>query len=329
MMKLGVYRPKQYLKNETRPAFWPRRTRFAYPLLRTPLPPSPEDVQRFEDIMRHVHLAQGVYRTTAGLRFQTLDAFLNPILQTHFGAVKPLLVEDWAASACITSVEWFESFKTFFPDVSLTASDLHLYLVEILLPAGDSYIVESTGEPLQYIKPPFVIPLNRRESALLTVNRYLQTRARQQFETLKSRGVLQSLAQQHEDEWTHGETAFHKISLIHPRAQALALSNPAFKVESHSVFTAHPDSCHVLRSMNIFNLSYFDKDRLMDGVRAVWKSVRQNGVWMVGRTIQERDGQTPAVHHASVFEKLPTGFRLMQQHGGPSEIEDLALAFRA
>jgi len=330
MMKLGVYRPSQFAEHTAKSRVLPRRTRLAYTLLRTSLPPSPEEIERFEYIMRHVHLSGGVYRTTAGGRFQTLDAFLAPLLQKHFGgAAGPLRIEDWAASACITSVEWFQNLTDLFPGVQLTASDLHLYLVEVVLPNGASYIVEAEGQPIQYVKPPFVIPMNRTEPALLPLNRWLQSQAQRTFQKLEQQGLAAAIRQGSDrDEWKQGDLLFRKIPLVHPRALALQQSNPAFRVENHSVFEARPGLCDVIRTMNILNLSYFSQEQLMEGVRTVWKSLQPGGVWMVGRTIEEQTEQAPAVHHASVFQKTPDGFRLMARHGSPSEIEDLALACR-
>jgi hypothetical protein len=306
----------------------------AYHLLRTSIPPSPAEIERFDNIMRHVQLSEGVYRTTECGRFETLDAFLLPILQAQFhpgssGSTAPLLAEDWAASACITSVEWYEKLEKSFPPVRMTASDMHLYLVEILLSDGASYIVESEGPPLQYIKPPFVIPLNRPEPSVFPVNCWLQAKARRQFETLKTQGILESVRKRGDrEEWEQDSMVFRRIPLVHPKALALERASPAFKIEQHSVFEVRPELCHVIRTMNILNLSYFDKEQLMAGVRTVWQSLEENGVWMVGRTIKERSGQVPALHHASVFRKTPAGFQLLDRHHAASEIEDLGLALR-
>jgi len=48
------------------------------------------------------------------------------------------------------------------------------------------------------------------------------------------------------------------------------------------------------------------------------------GIWIVGRTVEEQ----PPEHRASILERTAGGFRLLERYGGPSEIEDLALALR-
>jgi len=309
MLKRGIYDAKQYAENAAASTLLFRRTRFAYSLLRTSLPPSPADIERFEGVVQHVHLSGGVFRTTLARRFENLDLFLMPILAAHFPRETPLLAEDWAASACVTSAEWFPLLVESFPSARLIASDLYLHLIEIVLPSGESFIVEPTGAPLQYIRPPFVIPLNRRELPFFPVNRWLQTRAMKRLRQLK----------EHKGEG---------IPLIHPAALELSRTHPAFRIEEHSIFEARPEPSHVIRTMNILNRSYFKESQLTQSMRAVWQSLEMHGLWMVGRTIQERKEQTPALHHASVLEKTAEGFRLLERYGTPSEVEDLALALR-
>jgi len=309
MLKRGVYTAEMYAENAAASRLF-RRTRFAYTLLRTSSPPSRAEIDRFEYILQHLGLSGGVFRTTMPRRFESLDAFLMPILEAQFPRDTALLAEDWAASACVTSAEWFQLLVKSFPSARLTASDLYLHLTEIILPPGQgSYIVQPDGLPIQYIKPPFVIPLTRGEVALFPVNRWLQMRAMKRFKQIKG----------------HAE---ERIPLVHPTALELSHTHPAFRIEEHSIFEPRPERCHVIRSMNILNRSYFDASLLISSMRAIWQSLEMHGLWMVGRTLEERKGETPALHHASVLEKTPEGFRLRERYVSASEVEDLALALR-
>jgi hypothetical protein len=279
--------------------------------------------------MRTLRLSGGVYRTTTARRFEKLDAFFQPVLESRFSRQTPLLVEDWAASACITSAEWFTSLVQIFPALKMVASDLHLYLVEVILPTGDSFVVEAEGHPLQYLKPPFVIPLHRRETAKLPVNRWLQARAHTCFAELKSRGMFEFFRlEEGPEEWTRPPIRFRRIPLTHPAAVALSCASPEFQVESHSVFEPRElESCDVIRSMNIFNRSYFDEPRLLQGLGSCWASLKTGGLLLVGRTVEEGKG-APAIHHASVLQKTSTGFSVLDRCNAPSEVEDLAIGFR-
>jgi hypothetical protein len=115
-----------------------------------------------------------------------------------------------------------------------------------------------------------------------------------------------------------------KISVIHPDAEALRSRDPRFSIERHSVFAALPQPVDVIRSMNIFNRTYFPTERLTEGALAVWRSLKPGGWWIVGRTWQE----DPPAHHVSVLEKNSSGFQLVERYGDGSEIESLALELK-
>jgi|GEM_PF-2807214 len=82
-----------------------------------------------------------------------------------------------------------------------------------------------------------------------------------------------------------------------------------------------PEPVDVIRSMNIFNTGYFEPPRLAEGARAVWSSLKPGGVWIVGRTWQEK----PPSHNVSFFERTGNGFKLLRRYGDGSEIESIVL----
>jgi hypothetical protein len=322
MLKRGVCRADQYASSGNGAA---KENRIAYQLLNTSIPPSPQEIGLFESITQHLQLSGGVYRTTDSNRFQDLDAFVQPILEKQFSAQEQLLVEDWAASACVTSAEWYRLLVSRFPEVRMVASDLHLHLYEARLETGESFIFETDGKPLQYVKPPFVIPLNRPESYLIPVNRWLQSRAFKRLERLKTEGLLDlGKFPAEREEWRQPPLVFHKITLIHPQAKELVRSSKQFQIEQHSVFEASHRNSHVIRSMNIFNLGYFKAEQLITGARRVWESLRPEGLWVVGRSL----GVDKYIHRATVFEKTSSGFRKFAHYAEPAEIEDLVLALK-
>jgi hypothetical protein len=283
--------------------------------------------------MSQLRLSGGVYRTTIPNRLVQLDRFIQTILESHFSRDEPLEVQDWAASSCITSAEWFPFLQSGFPLVSLTASDLHLELVEVRFPNSEIYILEESGEPLQYVKAPFVLPLDQTEPAALPVNRWLQARVRKKFEVLRAKGYFDpETFPIDRQEWRNPPAEYQRISMVHPNALALCESNSQFRIQRHSVFEASYQKCQIVRSMNIFNKFYFDTEQLLQGVRSVWASLQEGGLWLVGRSTDVpssgQDSQAH-VHDASVLQKTCEGFRLVARHSTPSEIEDIALALQA
>lgn len=329
LIRLGIHQLDQYYagpasgwRSGLRSAL--SRNRVAFSLLRTTIPPTQRQIELFENTMPQLRLSSGVYRTTYRGRFREFDQLLNDRLAARLDRSLHLRMEDWAASDCLASSEWAATLLPLFPHATLTASDLTLFLIEVCLPDGSSYIMEASGDLLQYVRPPFVIRLNPAEPRILAVNSFLEKRARSRAESLRKAWQIPAewLNSEFPEVFEQAPFIFRKIPLIHPEAQALRHSSPRFFIKRHSVFTPADELCHVIRTMNIFNLSYFSKERLLEGARAVALSLPEGGIWMVGRTVRE----TPPAHNASLFVREKTGFRLIERFGDGSEIEELVLS---
>ena len=284
----------------------------------------PDSIARFERSIPRLRLSSGVNRTTFGARFRALDEFVNQILSRRFRATARLAVEDWAASDCLTSSEWASTLLARFPEATFTASDLTLFLIEVCLPDGSSYVIEPNAEPVHYIRRPFAIRLNAPEPPPLLINSLLVARARARYRTLRpSLEILREwLESDDEDSFSRPPLLFRKIPLIHPHAEDLRRSSRSFAIRHHSAFEPSSQPCDVIRTMNIFNFAYFPEKRLLEGARAVRASLREAGIWIVGRTIREN----PPLHDASIFELHSAGFRLLERFGAGSEIEQFVLA---
>lgn len=309
MFEFGIWSPEQYARRAG-DLHLLREGRVSYQLLRTSQPARPEEVERFERLMHQVRMPGGIYRATSIDRFLGLDQFLTDALGRRFERAAALDVQDWAASDCSTSSRWFPLLDAAFPAARLTASDLNLYLIEMRLAGRRTYIFDSAGVPLQYVRPPFVIRLNQAEPRRLLGNRYLQARARARL----ARFPFEAATIAFDEAGT-----FRKIPIVHPAAEALRLSRPAFRIERHSIFEPLAQGCDVVRTMNIFNRAYFDDVRILQGARAVWESLKPAGIWIVGRTIQDN----PAVHHVSILERTAEGFAVVERYGEKSEVEEL------
>src|ERR1700724_2712326 len=167
MVRFGIFRMEDY---SPEPAGILGRLRnfltkghVSFQLLRTSVPATPREVALFEATMQQMRLASGVYRTTFRGRLRDLDRFVIEMLGRRYDRQTALEVHDWAASDCLTSAEWAESLFDRFPNAHLRASDLTLFLLEVGLPDGAAFILERDGEPLQYLRRPFVIRLNPPE----------------------------------------------------------------------------------------------------------------------------------------------------------------------
>jgi hypothetical protein len=341
MLKLGVCRLDQFpqadasrplgasqrggfqLLRRVTPSFLRDLTkrRISYQLLRTAVPPSDREVAVFEYVMARMRLSSGVFRTTFSGRFQGLDEFLNAMLVKHFPQPASLEVHDWAASDCVTSYEWAKSLLPLFPNARFMASDLTLFLVEVEVDGRETFIFEPNGNLLQYVRPPFVVRIEPPESNVLLVNSLIRRHALRKFDELKARWAfredwINSSATEHQE----GTLLFRKLPLIHPRALAYRCKCRRFDIKRHSAFEPLDEPVHVIRTMNIFNLNYFSRKDLAAGVRAVFDSLVEGGVWIVGRTHEGKRLE----HDVSGFVKHKYGFTSLDRYGRGSEIDQIA-----
>ena len=324
MLRFGIFDADDY---RPPPQGAPRIVRMAYTsrrvslqLLRTSLPASPAELCVFQHLVHYLRVS-GVYRTTFPGRFRDLDPVVNDLLAKRHAPDAALDVHDWAVSDGLTSFEWAASLFALFPRASVTASDLMLFLVEATLPNGSVFILEPGGHAVQYVRRPFVVRLDPPDPALMIVNRLIGWRAQRRLAARPLR-IPPEWINSDSQELVTGEATLRKLPLTHPRARMLAANEPRFSIRRHSAFEPTERPADVIRTMNIFNRTYFSPERLRDGARAVWRSLKPGGTWIVGRTTEiERRND------ATVFERGESGFRVLARTGHGSEIEDLVAGF--
>jgi hypothetical protein len=338
MLKLGVCRLDQLpddgadlytvpSRRSAAPSFFREfsRRRISYQLLLTAVPPSDREVAIFEYVMARMCLSSGVFRTTFAGRFKGLDEFLNSILVKQFPQQARLQIHDWAASDCVTSHEWARNLLPLFPSSQFTASDLTLFLVEVEVDGAETFIFETNGSLLQYVRSPFVVRIQPPEPGLLLVNSIIRRYALKKFAQLRAKWALP-------DEWLNssateyhdGSLVFRKIPLIHPNALAFRQECSRFDIRRHSAFEPLDRPAHVIRTMNILNVNYFSRQELTTGVRAVFDSLVEGGVWIVGRTHEGKRLE----HDVSSFVKRQGRLTLLDRCGRGSEIDEIAYSAR-
>jgi hypothetical protein len=291
--------------------------RISLELLTTSLPASRTETALFELITRELYLSNGVTRTTYPGRFANFDPIVNELLRQRHDVSESLVAHDWAASACLTSAEWFESLTDIFPNASVIASDLTMNLVSASMPDGDTFIFEPNGAPLQFLRGPFVVRLSPPESPLWAVNWLIARQVMPRARAIAAQIDFEELSE--DGEQRIGKMRVKAIPLVHPRARTDAAAHENFGIFRHSAFEALSRPVDVIRTMNIYNLDYFSRDQLTTGVRAVWASLKERGCWIVGRT--HTNGALR--HAATIYERSSNGFRVLTKTEGGSEIEGL------
>lgn len=313
MYKPGILTKQQFLALGAER--WRVAPYVAYNLLDVGAHPTADDVQVFESLSYALLTSNGTTRTTFRNRFHNLDGVATAWMQRLFSTSGNLRLEDRAVSNGLTSVEWAGQLLPLFPGLHYEASDLVLNLLELTVEDGGIYITEANGTPLQYIRPPHVVPLNYPGARRYVVNRMIAAWA---LRRLRHRDLP--------SDWPQTEQGpgyrVRKISFIHPEAASLLRRSPRFHFECRSVFEQTPAerTAHAVRTMNILNHEYFSKDQLAAAINAIFHSVQPGGLWVVGRTLQEDFS-----NHVSLLQREPQGWKLLERIGNGSEVEGLAL----
>ena len=330
VLKLGISQKSSFLATPPAGLFarWQHllsRSRVSFCLLEMPPSPSKEDAEIFERLMPFIRLSGGTYRTTYRGRFHNLDPVVNRLLVENFSSSDELRVEDSAASTCLTSYEWAITLFPSFPQLHFVASDLVLFLLELQqVNSGEVFVIEPDGNPLQYIRPPFVIRMDPPEPWRLPINRLWYAYAWRRWRSIERyRDMPESWINSMRDETLdRNGYQWRKLSLVHPDALRLARRDARFVIRRQSVFERLSAPCHVMRSMNIFNRAYFSERQLAEGARASIHNLLDGGIWILGRTIAEE----PPAHDVTIFRKQPSGaLEVLQRLGAGSEIEGIAL----
>jgi hypothetical protein len=272
--------------------------------------PAKEEILRFEEISIGLRTSVGTTRTTFRHRMGDVDEVALRLMRQNYRSDNELIVQDRAASNCLTSTEWAEQILAVFPRAHFEASDKLLYLFRISLPGGRTYFVEPGGQPLQYVESPFVVCLYPREPYRFLLNQFIAATAKWSFRRL-------SLPENLADSAENKKYRVDKISCIHPEARSLIQTDPRFTVCERSVFQRTP-GLDVLRTMNILNLTYFSRKQLDDGIQAASESLKPGGLWIVGRTLEK--SQT---NHVTYFRRTDKKWEILERIGNGSEIEEL------
>jgi hypothetical protein len=321
MVKFGIITQEQYLRL-SEPERRYSGAHVAYNLLNVGQQPSAEQIRIFEDVSFTLRTSNGTFRTTFRNRFEDVDRVALRWLGKLYSPGSSFRAQDRAVSHGLTSKEFAARIFEQFPNAAFEASDVLLGLVELSVD-GEVYIAERNGTPLQYIKAPFVVPLYHQESRRYPWNRWVARRARRRFDNLNlpaGWSETQSTEPQRIPAQHGADLRVRYIPYIHPEAAALTRTNPNFRFCERSVFDATPGICQVLRTMNIFNRDYFSEQQLTEGVSAAFQSLLPGGLWIVGRTLEEK-----FTNHATFFRRNENGWEVLERIGSGSELEALAL----
>jgi hypothetical protein len=316
VFKRGIWRLRELQSVRELP---PKKS-VSYSLLKFARLGTSESILAFEKIIRNLELSSGVWRTTYRGRLRDVDELVSPHLAAFCATKEQFEVHDWAASDALVSSEWAQLVFRAFPHCKFAASDVTLHLVEVTRGNREAYVFEPDGTPLQYIRPPFVIPLNKKESSAFLINHMLRVRAGRFADSLRRAvSVCRWADVDDPTEFCFPPVTIRLLPLVHPEALNLHRQKPGFRIMLHTALSPLRERVHVIRTINIFQRGYFGDAQLANGAQAVLDSLVTGGLWILGRTVEETK---PVRNEVSIFKKTHHSFQLLDRLNGGSELEE-------
>jgi hypothetical protein len=316
MYKFGIWRPDDIANTRT---LLGATRQHSYALLRLPSPSTPADIARFETVIRTVRLSSGIFRTTYRSRFDDLDLVAQRVLERTFPADRPLELHDLGASDGLLSTQWAERVRAAFPRARMTASDIILCLTEAVWRSGETYILEPSGAPIQYTRPPFVVPIDVPESFAYPLNALARAWGRLRLRDLRwCSAEVRWSGVPDEQVIRRGGWTFRQIPLVHPTALSHARSGQ-LRIIYADAFSPSSLKYDVVRIMNLYQPTVFPRARIQESLQVILGSLADGGILIAGRTI-ERERQRNDV---SIFQRTADRVQVLERLGKGFEFEPL------
>jgi hypothetical protein len=190
-------------------------------------------------------------------RLAQLDTHLAGLVQDRFRDVPLLRIHDVGASTAITSVELFQQFAAVRP-TAVHASDRYDFLTAVdVWPAVTVYF-DADGQPIQYAVANRGLAVTERRPRRIW-SRLFAEKARR------------------------GLSGGRRISLFHPKARALAASDPRFTLGHYDLFQPSDARYEIVRAMNVLNPKPLAPERIREGIASLSDQVVEGGLMILGR----------------------------------------------
>ena len=267
----------------TRKGWWP----FAYTLLEDLQAHfRPADEPLIERLYQSMAAGDGIFKITRRARFTALDEWLANEIKAIKPGTSPVVVHDVGASSGVTTLELWSRLKR-DSTVVVHASDYFDTLDLVTVPGTRWTVAFATdGRPLQFSNDWYVLPVSRKESWRYPWNRWLQSRA--------NATILPEAKRLRDAGQGNPTGSIRRVSLFHPEATATAATSKTFKLLRHDVFQPNPIACDVLRAMNILTPNHFPADKVREAIAACLHNLRDGGLFLIGRNVDEEDGRLRA-----------------------------------
>jgi hypothetical protein len=174
--------------------------------------------------------------------------------------VPVLRIHDVGASTAITSVELFQLFSGMRP-TAVHATDLYDFLTAVdVWPM--TVFLDAEGRPVQFAVANLGLAVTKRRPRL-ALSRLLADKALRRL------------------------SGGRRISLFHPKARALAASDPHFTLGHYDLFLPNDARYEIVRAMNVLlarsqSSEKFGMDKIAEGIASLSDQVTDGGLLILG-----------------------------------------------
>lgn len=251
------------------------------------------DESTFAKIIRRIRLANGSYKTTQVGRFGEVDDYLTQLLQKG----KKYRIHDVAASDGITSTELIRKLQA--------------------IPIGFDFLISDKYSRIFYRERYGCIEYLDSDGITLRSSVWGIMADKGQawkFALTKLLGILLAQVKLFEG------APKKEILLLNPVTLQF-MEKESVTFIDYDIFDQSPpkeEGFDIIRAMNILNLTYFSEVALVTALRNILSSLKENGLFIVGRT-NTRTNQ----NHATIYRKENNRMLPLRSFHTGSEIDHL------
>ncbi len=236
-------------------------------------------------------------KKTCKNRFQDINKVLLSLLDES----RTYSIHDIAVSNGITSVDLYDALKSMKIKFCLTISDK----------LSDINVLESDNITFVYTDDYELVFGKYMKIACIPNASYKFFLSKLFGKVLKYRWDRISIC---------NKIASQKINLIHKNAQYL-IGKGKMKYINYDIFNdVIINSFGIVRCMNVLNLCYFSRDKIVSAIRNIALSLREGGILQLGRTLN--NGQ----NRVSFYTKTNNKFKVIHEISGGYELNDIVLS---
>jgi hypothetical protein len=314
MFKLGIASVKD-LKNGSGLTLFRKKKNISITLY-DQIQTEPEFDILAERILNSFADSRSTYKRTYVNRFSNFDKMAYDCILKSFEKSKNLIIQDTGVSDGRTSVDFFNILNREFECILFEASDYNPYVnvleyrnFKIVLSPEDDTSKNKIVE-ISFAPPPFVFNIMYPDRLIYyPINRLIV------FVLMHT--IVPKILKMHEK----NKISSKKIMLFCPSALKLMENDNRFKLIEHNILKPFIKKSHIVRAMNILNLSYFSNKEFITIIRNFHDGLLENGLLITGS-----NQDAGSIVNGGIYKKTNAGFEIIKKSGEGSPVNDLILS---